>query len=79
MFLRHEPPVRGRTQDPEAAHEVIADGHHGTRVVELPTVVRRGEKGHQLTVRLKFVTVFHNLYGRAYVRVDSILKQAHEP
>ena len=50
-----------RTAYLERAQEGLVDTHHGTRVVELATVVRRREESHQVSFGEKFVPVLDNL------------------
>jgi len=57
----HKLPVRRRSQDSEATDEVVVDGHHGARVVELSAVVRGREQRHQLSIRLELVAVLDDL------------------
>lgn len=50
----------------ERAQETLIDTHHGTRVVEFTTVVRRAEQRHQLALREELVPILHNLVRTAY-------------
>jgi hypothetical protein len=49
----------------ETTHEGIVDTHHGSRIVKLAAIIRRGEKGHELTLAEEFVAVFYDLMSSA--------------
>ena len=53
----------GGSQDREAAHEGVVDGHQRTRVVELAAVVGCTENGDKLPAAEELVAVFHHLMG----------------
>jgi len=55
-------------EDLEGAHEGLVDGHHGTGVVELATVVGRRKKRDQLSLGEEFVAVLHHLRGKGVER-----------
>lgn len=50
----------------ERTEQTFVHAHHGTGIVELPTVVRRTEKRHELSFREEFVSVLDNLMRSAY-------------
>lgn len=50
----------------ERANEFFVDNHNGASVVKLSTVVGSRENSNQLSITLKFVTIFHYLVGTAY-------------
>jgi ATP-dependent helicase YprA (DUF1998 family) len=52
-----------RLQDLERAQQALVDTHHRTCVVELATVVRRGEEGDELAFAEELVAVFDDLVG----------------
>jgi len=52
-------------KDFEAAHQGFIDGHHGSSVVELATVVRRAEECDELPLSKEFITIFYNLVSPA--------------
>ena len=54
-----------RPQNLERAGQIFLYLHHGAAVVELPTIVRGRENGHQLLLVEELIPVFHNLVGPA--------------
>ena len=49
----------------EGAHEILVNGHQRARVIELATVVGRGENSYQLFLGEELVAVFNNLMPAA--------------
>ncbi len=67
-----------RLEDLERAHQRVVHAHHGTRVVELTTVVGRAEDGDQLALGEEFVTVLDDLVSAAdEVQVMSAQELGH--
>jgi len=65
----------GWSQYLERAKEVLADGHHSSRVVELAAVVGRRKHRHQLPVRHELVPILYNLMCAAYeIQVVTVQK-----
>jgi len=52
-------------EDFEAAHQGFVDGHHGSSVVELATVVRSAEECDELSLGKELVAVLNNLVSPA--------------
>ena len=49
----------------ERAEQTLVDAHHCTGVVELSTVVRRGEQRDELPLREELISILHNLMRTA--------------
>jgi len=68
------PHVTSRAYYFERANEIFVDNHNGPSVVKLSTVVGGRENSNQLSIALKFVTIFHYLVSAAY-EVEIVLFQ----
>ena len=60
-------------QDLEAAHQGLVDRHHGSRVVELATVVWRTEQSHELPPLEELIAIFYHLVSPAY-QIEVVLR-----
>merc|ERR1719426_219622 len=72
-FCPSSPLVLG-LEELEGAHEIVPDRHHGTGIVELTAVVRRGEECDHLAAREELVAVLDDLV-RAHDEVKVVLVQ----
>lgn len=65
----------GETGDPsylERTHHLLINGHHGSRVVELSTIIRRGEKRDEPPLCEKLEPVFDHLPSSSALRLVAL-------
>jgi len=55
--------IRIGSQNLKGAHQRIVNGHHGTGVVELPTVIGCGKECDEFPPGKEFVSIFDDLMG----------------
>jgi len=62
----------------ERAQQALIYAHHGSGIVELPTVIRCAKQGDELTLREELISVLHHLMSTAdQVHVVFLQKSRH--